>query len=84
MIFTLLTLPSPGGQRNIESQSGRWLEGRLGTHNEWNNLLLKVTKAEPLNNLQIIFPESLVQPVNKFITKPKVHAGRFRARLTKI
>ena len=47
---------------------------------ERNNSFLKVTKAEPLNNLQIIFPESLLQPVNKSITKPKVHAGRFRDR----
>ena len=47
---------------------------------ERNNSFLKVTKAEPLNNLQIIFPESLLQPVNKSITKPKVHAWRFRDR----
>ena len=80
LLYDLHTLDSSFSRGSKEHRESEWEMVGGRTHNEWNNLLLKVTKAEPLNNLQIIFPESLVQPVNKFITKPKVHAGRFRAR----
>ena len=32
------------------------------------------------DQMLLSFPESLLQPVNKSITKPKVHAWRFRDR----
>ena len=74
-------LPYPVGVNLTERVRELRGWGRIMPHTvERNNSFLKVTKAEPLNNLQIIFPESLLQPVNKSITKPKVHAWRFRDR----
>ena len=75
MNFALLTLPSPGGHTNIQSQRGRGLEGESEPHNEWNNLLLKVTKAEPLNNCKLFSPKVSCNLSINSLLNPKCMQG---------